>query len=158
MISSYDAQTFSTNNANWLSDGLRLTTEQAFLNWYYRALCQMISFFTRQVPSSAQLKFDVDKFRECLSMTPPGKPSLKPAPWPLAPGRSADVDRARKDAADRWAAHKARVSSFIPHAVHVMHEKAERERLEQEREEREKQTKRAKQGEVVYYSRVLCTD
>ncbi|KAI0681802.1 hypothetical protein C8T65DRAFT_751241 [Cerioporus squamosus] len=139
----FDNQTFSTNNANWLSEGLTLTSDQAFLNWYYRSLCQMIHFFTWQIPASGRPSFDVAKFRQCLTMQPMGDraAALEPDAWPLAPGID-DLTAAAK----RWEAHKDRVSSFIPHVVHARHEKAEREKAEKEREERAKRDKRSKGG------------
>lgn len=74
------------------------------------------------MPAKARLQIDYKKLADCLSVVDEAGKTQHAKYWELHPGSqeaSADLGCTRKQAAQLWDEHKAKMSKYIPHVVHL---------------------------------------
>ncbi len=117
----FDHEPVISNVASWITSGWYLTSPAAFLEYYYRAMCQLTYHLTRQVPEKANMRVDFKKLAECFSLEDEKGNTITPEPWELHPGslsKSVKFECTRQEAASAWEAHKAEQGRYLPHVVH----------------------------------------
>ncbi|KAI1789294.1 hypothetical protein LXA43DRAFT_1096455 [Ganoderma leucocontextum] len=72
----FDHEPVATNPTNWIMDGAMLTTRDAYLRWFYRSFAQMLSYFTRQMPSWLQPELDLAALAQALALKHISKHSM----------------------------------------------------------------------------------
>ncbi|RPD67612.1 hypothetical protein L226DRAFT_474651 [Lentinus tigrinus ALCF2SS1-7] len=118
----HDNKPIETNIANWIHSGLYLTSPAGFLQYYYRALCQIAYHFNRQVPDKHRLQIDFNKLAECMSIEDSDGNIRHAEPWEFHPGSqtvSTEFGCARADCPRLWDEHKVKREASIPHCVYL---------------------------------------
>lgn len=99
-----------------LTDGVAITSDKALVNFAGRGIAQLAFGLLKQLPSSLNVKLDVDTLLQSITYQPEGQEQrLSLDPWPLAPGREGST--ARADGLERWEACNKAIQAFFPEGV-----------------------------------------
>lgn len=110
---SYDLETSTTNHATWITSGPILTDDEAYLQWYYRAQCQQLAFFHRQVSVHSNMHLDLGALSKVFYYEDSDGERVYPEEWALRP--EATNFSARAEAMRRWDCFKKKRAKLLPY-------------------------------------------
>ncbi|KAI1783362.1 hypothetical protein LXA43DRAFT_1067729 [Ganoderma leucocontextum] len=117
---SQDTMVPSTNCTSWLTEGPRLTTRDAYLQWFYQTQCQQLAFFARQAPPEVALEVDYNLLTQCFSLVDETGQKIQPHSWDLRPGSthiSPVLGCSRQETMQLWHDHNEDQGKFIPYCA-----------------------------------------
>ncbi|KAI0716827.1 hypothetical protein C8Q76DRAFT_616910, partial [Earliella scabrosa] len=120
----YDHEPIVTNVANWVNSGWYLSSPDAYLQFYYRGLCQMAHHFGRQAPPPNRIEIDFKKLAECFSLVDKDGVVHKANFWELHPGSTASSSEfgcTRQDSVAEWEKYNATQAKHVAHASHLLY-------------------------------------
>ncbi|KAI0349265.1 hypothetical protein OH77DRAFT_1322370 [Trametes cingulata] len=113
----HDNKVIMHNPTTMFTDGLAIMDEPGLMTYAGRAMASLVAGVMRQLPSSLDVKFDVNRFLGAITYLDPstGERSTL-TPWELGPGctEASSLGCTRAEVPELWANHRESLRPFYP--------------------------------------------